>query len=166
LSTSPVKYSHLIGPEFWIQYPINTNKNDLPVLPFYVVIQRTKTHPETSDFMSSQTITQTARGTGRQRGRGGNRRRGNSRGVSKPQVTSVDVSATTSAGGKQQNLAESKAAEALGDENEVCWICAEPVKYYSVSDCDHRTCHVCALRLRALYKNTDCTFCKVRYHCS
>lgn len=43
---------------------------------------------------------------------------------------------------------------------EVCFICAEPVKYYSVSACNHRTCHVCALRLRALYKKLDCTFCK------
>jgi hypothetical protein len=43
----------------------------------------------------------------------------------------------------------------------ICWICAEPVKYYSVSGCNHRTCHVCALRLRALYKRMDCTFCKV-----
>lgn len=43
----------------------------------------------------------------------------------------------------------------------ICWICAEPVKYYSVSTCNHRTCHVCALRLRALYKKLDCAFCKV-----
>ncbi|KIJ44253.1 hypothetical protein M422DRAFT_30404 [Sphaerobolus stellatus SS14] len=46
------------------------------------------------------------------------------------------------------------------EEQETCWICAEPVKYYSVSECNHRTCHVCALRLRALYKRMDCTFCK------
>ncbi|KIM91792.1 hypothetical protein PILCRDRAFT_902 [Piloderma croceum F 1598] len=103
-----------------------------------------------------------AQGTGRQRGRGGHRRRGSSRGVSKSQVTSVGAAAaaTISAEEKPQNPAEAKAAEAPGNENEVCWICAEPVKYYSVSDCDHRTCHVCTLRLRALYKNTDCTFCK------
>ena len=48
------------------------------------------------------------------------------------------------------------------DDSLICWICAEPVKYYSVSECNHRTCHVCALRLRALYKKLDCTFCKVR----
>ncbi|KAF8175993.1 hypothetical protein BJ912DRAFT_1146929 [Pholiota molesta] len=54
------------------------------------------------------------------------------------------------------------AAAPLSDAGEeVCWICAEPVKYYSVSECNHRTCHVCALRLRALYKKTQCTFCKV-----
>lgn len=43
----------------------------------------------------------------------------------------------------------------------ICWICAEPVKYYSVSKCNHRTCHVCALRVRALYEKLDCAFCKV-----
>lgn len=43
----------------------------------------------------------------------------------------------------------------------VCWICAEPVKYYSLSTCNHRTCHVCALRLRVLYEKFECTFCKV-----
>jgi hypothetical protein len=47
-------------------------------------------------------------------------------------------------------------------EQDLCWICAEPIKYYAVSECNHRTCHICALRLRALYKKLDCTFCKVR----
>ena len=46
------------------------------------------------------------------------------------------------------------------DNVDVCWICAEPVKYYALSECNHRTCHVCALRLRALYKKMECTFCK------
>ena len=46
-------------------------------------------------------------------------------------------------------------------EMDICWICAEQVKYYAVSECNHRTCHVCALRLRALYKKLECTFCKV-----
>ena len=48
------------------------------------------------------------------------------------------------------------------DDSGTCFICAEPVMYYSVSECNHRTCHVCALRLRALYKRHDCTFCKAR----
>lgn len=47
------------------------------------------------------------------------------------------------------------------DEEDVCWLCAEPVKFYSVAECNHRTCHVCAVRLRALYKKMECTFCKV-----
>lgn len=46
-------------------------------------------------------------------------------------------------------------------ETELCFICAEPVQLYSVAPCNHRTCHVCAVRLRALYKKRECTFCKV-----
>jgi hypothetical protein len=30
-----------------------------------------------------------------------------------------------------------------------------------VSPCNHRTCHICALRLRALYKNRGCAHCRV-----
>ncbi|EGN95836.1 hypothetical protein SERLA73DRAFT_162550 [Serpula lacrymans var. lacrymans S7.3] len=63
---------------------------------------------------------------------------------------------------EQKSKAASNVSTALApvDDVAVCWICAEPVKYYSVSACNHRTCHVCALRLRALYKKLDCTFCK------
>jgi len=57
--------------------------------------------------------------------------------------------------------ADDEAAGATSTEGDMCWLCAEPVKYYSVSECNHRTCHVCAVRLRALYKKMECTFCKV-----
>lgn len=65
--------------------------------------------------------------------------------------------------GSVQERTTTTAASPPEDTDEcdaICWICAEPVKYYSVSECNHRTCHVCALRLRALYKRKDCTFCK------
>ena len=42
------------------------------------------------------------------------------------------------------------------------WIRAEPVKYYSVAECNRRTCYVYALRLRAPCKRQECAFCKVR----
>lgn len=66
--------------------------------------------------------------------------------------------------GLKQAVTDEATHSAVGQSTEdgaVCWICAEPVKFYSVSQCNHRTCHVCALRLRALYKRMDCTFCKV-----
>ncbi|GAA5821123.1 hypothetical protein JCM3770_005527 [Rhodotorula araucariae] len=47
-----------------------------------------------------------------------------------------------------------------GDDEAICFICAEPVSYWSVSACNHRTCHTCSIRLRALYKKKECTFCK------
>jgi len=46
------------------------------------------------------------------------------------------------------------------DESEICFICAEYVVYYALSPCNHRICHVCALRLRVLYKTTNCAYCK------
>ena len=58
-------------------------------------------------------------------------------------------------------VAENTTTVPQDDDSGTCFICAEPVMYYSVSECNHRTCHVCALRLRALYKRHDCTFCKV-----
>ncbi|KAI9850563.1 MAG: hypothetical protein M1838_005413 [Thelocarpon superellum] len=45
-------------------------------------------------------------------------------------------------------------------EAEVCFICASPVVHNAVSPCNHRTCHICALRLRALYKNKACAHCR------
>ncbi|KAJ5793325.1 uncharacterized protein N7503_009303 [Penicillium pulvis] len=46
------------------------------------------------------------------------------------------------------------------DDGEVCFICASKVEHTSVSPCNHRTCHICALRLRALYKNKGCAHCR------
>ncbi len=57
-----------------------------------------------------------------------------------------------------------KAQDTKGEqegEGELCFICASPVVYHSVAPCNHRTCHICALRLRALYKNTACAHCRV-----
>ena len=54
-------------------------------------------------------------------------------------------------------------------ETEVCFICASPVVHHSVAPCNHRTCHICALRLRALYKTRACAHCRVSpssVHCS
>lgn len=60
-------------------------------------------------------------------------------------------------------VVENSDAAPQGDDS--CLICAEPMRYHSVPECNHRTCHVCALRLRALYKRQDCTFCKVHLFC-
>ena len=53
-------------------------------------------------------------------------------------------------------------AEGGGDEEtELCFICASPIVHSSVAPCNHRTCHICALRLRALYKTRACAHCRV-----
>lgn len=57
---------------------------------------------------------------------------------------------------------ENKGQNGTGDdtEAEVCFICASPVVHNSVAPCNHRTCHICALRLRALYKTRACAHCR------
>lgn len=116
-------------------------------------------------IMSAQTsmqpqVTQAKgpRGTSR---RGGNRGRSSNRGRGGRNVTKADGPATFTDSTVAEAGEALKEEENSGEEMPVCWICAEPVKYYSVPECNHRTCHVCSLRLRALYKKTDCTFCKV-----
>jgi hypothetical protein len=54
-------------------------------------------------------------------------------------------------------------AEEEDSDVEVCFICAGPVVHNSVSPCNHRTCHICALRMRALYKNRACMHCRVSH---
>ena len=51
-------------------------------------------------------------------------------------------------------------------EAEVCFICASAVVHNAVSPCNHRTCHICALRLRALYKTRACAHCRVSSLCA
>jgi len=48
-------------------------------------------------------------------------------------------------------------------EGELCFICGNSMigRYYSLAPCNNAFCHVCSLRLRALYKSTNCPFCKV-----
>lgn len=62
--------------------------------------------------------------------------------------------------GDSRGKAPAKEEEAE-DDTEVCFICASPVIHQAVSPCNHRTCHICALRLRALYKSKACAHCRV-----
>ncbi|KAI9883486.1 MAG: hypothetical protein M1823_004755 [Watsoniomyces obsoletus] len=43
---------------------------------------------------------------------------------------------------------------------EICFICASQVVHNAIAPCNHRTCHICALRLRALYKTKACAHCR------
>jgi len=42
-----------------------------------------------------------------------------------------------------------------------CFICTELISWFAVGECDHRVCHICSVRLRALYKTKACALCKV-----
>lgn len=123
--------------------------------------------------MSTITTTASSRTNNHEKGRRGRGRSGRGRGAPTGNrsgrtlnETPTDVAPSLRkepAYPPAQGTRAEEAGDAQDDDDAaICWICAEPVKYYSVSACNHRTCHVCALRLRALYKKTDCTFCKVR----
>lgn len=124
-------------------------------------------HHHPFSMSATETATRSQTGTGNAaRGatrKGGNHRRGRNQNVrevgrgGKPQETLPPMPQPETV--QKEELVPEPAEDS---DEDVCWICAEPVKYYSVSECNHRTCHICALRLRALYRKTDCTFCKVR----
>ncbi|PWY94950.1 hypothetical protein BO94DRAFT_562671 [Aspergillus sclerotioniger CBS 115572] len=99
-----------------------------------------------------------SRGQGPRRGGAGGRdkqsRTGNKSEASAE--TPADAPAGSESKGKQPVAEESDNA----DDSEVCFICASKVDHTSVSPCNHRTCHICALRLRALYKNKACAHCR------
>ncbi len=112
------------------------------------------------------------RGKRGNRGRGANGHRGRPSGqhASEPASSAATVGpnrspkqATLTDDTKDEQTSVAVQVEESPQDPDVCFICAEPVKYYSVSQCNHRTCHVCALRLRALYKKMDCTYCKVQH---
>lgn len=125
----------------------------------------TSFHSKQTKRMSAQTApAQASPVASNQRGRRGNRGgkgRGSKTGNQQQRPAPSSVLEPT-VGIVVPDPASAEVAEE-DSELEVCFICAEPVKYWAVGQCNHRTCHVCALRLRALYKKPDCTFCKVGY---
>ncbi|KAJ2228555.1 hypothetical protein IWW45_006555 [Coemansia sp. RSA 485] len=117
------------------------------------------------------------RQTGRGRGRGRGARTGGPPGPKQGGANrgrSGSNGSATAAGQRPRVRASAKTndTEADGDSNvdggdsedvedgDVCFICADTVKFYAVGECDHRTCHVCNLRLRALFKSKACPYCK------
>jgi hypothetical protein len=104
---------------------------------------------------------------GGRRGRGG-RGAGNAGGRGGANaLNAADLAArftqSTPAGASAAPVAKDKPQvdEEEDGDAEVCFICASPVVHIAVTSCNHRTCHICALRMRALYKTKDCAHCRV-----
>lgn len=101
-----------------------------------------------------------SRGGGDGAGRGG-AGRGKSRGGGQ-QGAAPTPAQDSSSGDSNPTQWKTQQQEAQDDDDaEVCFICANPITHHSVAPCGHSTCHLCALRLRALYKNKDCPHCRV-----
>lgn len=120
------------------------------------------------------------RGRGGRRGRGHGNERNNPRTATSGgggQPPGEDPNGTGTSGDRPTGDAVNEEGEATAtgkqlvtaatdepDDGEVCFICASTVEHTSVAPCNHRTCHICALRLRALYKNKACAHCRVFDH--
>ncbi|RKP10601.1 hypothetical protein THASP1DRAFT_12632 [Thamnocephalis sphaerospora] len=89
--------------------------------------------------------------------RGNERRKGKSGPKGKAPVSSAIASVDSSVASSTTSLAA--AANDMAHDG-LCFICTEPAKIFALGECNHRMCHVCALRLRALYKNKQCVYCK------
>ena len=122
---------------------------------------------------------QRGRGRGGGQSRGGNARR---RGQNRPADQATDSSQHTDEPSLSEHGSRNAAAMALKarmlaaaeaaqnddtktDDGNVCFICANPVAHQSIAPCNHSTCHICGLRMRALYKTKDCAHCRVSPMC-
>ncbi|PSR92303.1 hypothetical protein BD289DRAFT_406108 [Coniella lustricola] len=104
-------------------------------------------------------------GGNRGRGRGGHHAGGDYDGHQHAQQQQQPLSAAAAKRDltKPKREAGEQGQEEAGDEDaegEVCFICANPIQHHAVAPCNHVTCHICALRMRALYKNKDCPHCR------
>lgn len=108
-------------------------------------------------------------------GRGGGGNRGQGRGQKGPDSASAatpDAAGQAGLAAPATGIKENKAALATApepdddDDAEVCFICANPVAHHSIAPCNHKTCHICGLRMRALYKTKDCAHCRVCFRSS
>lgn len=54
-------------------------------------------------------------------------------------------------------------APAPAEDDNVCIICAEPIRYAAVLPCNNVTCHLCSFRQRALYGKKTCLVCRTEH---
>lgn len=73
----------------------------------------------------------------------------------------IQLGATTPRPDAESNSNPLERKQSIAEDAEVCFICASPVDHISIAPCNHQTCHICSLRLRALYKTRACAHCRV-----
>jgi E3 ubiquitin-protein ligase ZNF598 len=74
----------------------------------------------------------------------------------------TETALKTTQGDPKAPTSDPQDGEATADDVEVCFICASTIVHTSIAPCNHQTCHICALRMRALYKTRACAHCRVR----
>ncbi|KAM3565073.1 hypothetical protein ARSEF4850_001570 [Beauveria asiatica] len=111
---------------------------------------------------------QNSRGGGGRRGRGGGHRGGSKQDGLPAEPAAQDVAVAARAAKEEAGIAAPahRATQNVDDDKndddneDVCFICANPVAHHSIAPCNHKTCHICGLRMRALYKTKDCAHCR------
>jgi E3 ubiquitin-protein ligase ZNF598 len=111
-----------------------------------------------SNSTDNQTGSEQSYRGNRQRRQQGGRHYHHSR-YSNPRTSASQSSRVAVANRSPSNLNGDQ--NSISPNDSICFICAEPVHYFAVSECNHKLCHLCSLRLRALYKNKNCAYCKV-----
>lgn len=76
-------------------------------------------------------------------------------------VASTDAPLGQAKGSSEPSLNASENIVDDSADGEVCFICASTIEHTSTAPCNHQTCHICSLRLRALYKTRACAHCRV-----
>ena len=148
----------------------------------FPIVNSASTRSDVFNPTDSQQTPNKGRGRGRgPRGQRGNRGRGRSQGFTNAPKPPHDATATDQSSGRrrggsfgarlteaasniQGDLGVSKEEpqdNAEAEDVEVCFICASPIDHTAIAPCNHQTCHICALRLRALYKTRACAHCRV-----
>lgn len=95
--------------------------------------------------------------------------RGNQNSGRRRVVRSVATAAARATSKERGDVPDAKSEtedkEGEQDDGDICFICAEPVEFYAIGECNHRTCFLCNLRLRALFKSQGCPYCKTDLEC-
>ncbi|EPS39371.1 hypothetical protein H072_6882 [Dactylellina haptotyla CBS 200.50] len=100
-------------------------------------------------------------------GRGSGQARGGNQGhqQQQSQFPSIDTAANVpppAEGAEAADATEAKEppSPSSTEDGDICFICANPIQYHSIAPCNHMTCHICSLRMRALYKTKQCPHCR------
>lgn len=62
---------------------------------------------------------------------------------------------------QHEAASQAKATAEEEGETEVCLLCADPIKFYAIGECNHLgICSKCAMRMRLIMKDRNCPMCK------
>ena len=60
----------------------------------------------------------------------------------------------------KMNTRERKEREVCEEGEEVCQVCMNKIKIWSVGECNHAICYVCSTRMRVLCQRNECAICR------